>query len=210
MKRRSQSGEATRERLVEAALEVLATDGPAALTTARLARAADIVQSGFYVHFSGVDACLAEATTRIGERLRGLILQGLAELRAVGGGDAGQLARFYGSVLGWLGAERRFIELFLRYRRDPSPPGRALAALLARFHDDVAEHLLLLWGPAGEEANAALRARTATHARLLVGLFLAAVEARLEHPEDSELTLALAHQTVALAEHLFGAPDGPA
>ena len=48
----------TRQRLLDAALEILDEDGEAALTTTAVTRGAGIAQSSFYVHFADIDDLL--------------------------------------------------------------------------------------------------------------------------------------------------------
>lgn len=202
---RRKSGEATRERLLGAATELLHREGPGALTTARLAREVQMVQSGFYTHFSSVDQLLLEATGRIGTRLRRLIQQGLARLRAQGGGGVSELQALFEVVLQWVAEERVFVTLVLRHRRDASPVGAAFGALIAQFHADLATHLLLLWGPEQTHADAAWRARVDLHATLILGAFLAALESYVDQPEQptGPLTEALARHGIAAVVDLF-------
>lgn len=207
---RHKSGEATRERLLTAATDLLYREGPAALTTARLAREARIVQSGFYTHFASVDQLMLEATGRIGARLRRLIQQGLARLRAQGGGGVAELRALFELVLQWVAEERVFITLVLRHRRDASAVGAAFAALVAQFHADLATHLLLLWGPEQTHADAAWRAQVDLHATLILGAFLAALESYVDRPDQptGPLTEALARHGIAAVEDLFSPVAG--
>lgn len=55
----------TRHRLLQAARELLAGQGPEGLTTGRVAQRADVAQATFYVHFRGLDELLAEVATGI-------------------------------------------------------------------------------------------------------------------------------------------------
>lgn len=57
---RSASKAATRERLLNAALEALDEEGEAGLTTVNVTRRAGIAQSSFYVHFSDMDDLLRQ------------------------------------------------------------------------------------------------------------------------------------------------------
>src|SRR5690348_6542005 len=69
--------QATRERLLSAALEILVKEGVAGLSTTRIAQGASIAQSGFYVHFESIDACLAA----LGAQIAGTLVEFEAGLR---------------------------------------------------------------------------------------------------------------------------------
>lgn len=57
---RTASKAATRQRLLDAALEILDEEGDAGLTTVNVTRRAGIAQSSFYVHFSDMDDLLRQ------------------------------------------------------------------------------------------------------------------------------------------------------
>ena len=63
-------GSKTRQRLIDSTLEIVRTEGPAGLTTGKIANAAGIQQPGFYAHFKNVDACLKAAADQLAERMR--------------------------------------------------------------------------------------------------------------------------------------------
>lgn len=52
---REESKAASRRRLLEACLELIETEGPAALTTGKVARRAGLAQPTFYVHFADME-----------------------------------------------------------------------------------------------------------------------------------------------------------
>ncbi|MCS7057649.1 MAG: TetR/AcrR family transcriptional regulator, partial [Meiothermus sp.] len=56
--RKRRDGQATRERLIQATVEILSREGLGAVSTARVARDAGIVQSGFYAHFASLEECV--------------------------------------------------------------------------------------------------------------------------------------------------------
>jgi AcrR family transcriptional regulator len=57
--------EQTRQRLLDAALEILDTDGEAALTTTKVAELAGVKQPTFYVHFADMDDLLLTLVQRL-------------------------------------------------------------------------------------------------------------------------------------------------
>src|ERR1041385_42792 len=61
----------TRQRLVQAVIDIVRGDGLGALTTVEITRRAGIAQPGFYKHFPNVDACLEEATKQMLEGMGG-------------------------------------------------------------------------------------------------------------------------------------------
>ena len=64
--------EQTRRRLLDAALEILDTDGEAGLTTTRVARLAGVKQPTFYVHFTDMDDLLVDLVGQLWARRRSL------------------------------------------------------------------------------------------------------------------------------------------
>ena len=62
--------EQTRQRLLDAALEILDTDGEAGLTTTRVAGLAGVKQPTFYVHFADMDQLLVELVRQLWARRR--------------------------------------------------------------------------------------------------------------------------------------------
>jgi AcrR family transcriptional regulator len=63
-----------REQIVEAALELIATQGPRRLSIAAVARRVGLVPSGIYRHFTNKDALLDAVLTRIEDRLKANVL----------------------------------------------------------------------------------------------------------------------------------------
>ncbi|MEU8247358.1 TetR family transcriptional regulator [Nonomuraea sp. NPDC048916] len=67
---RSEAKDLTRRRLIRAALAILDTEGEAGLTTVKVAKAAGIAQSSFYVHFKDKQDLLRVLGDEGGDRLR--------------------------------------------------------------------------------------------------------------------------------------------
>lgn len=147
--RKRRDGQATRERLIQATVEILSREGLGAVSTARVARNAGIVQSGFYAHFASLEDCVVVAAEHIGQRIQSTLIEGLSLLREQGAGDFELVMAQYHRVLTELEAEWQFVELLLRYFRDPSPLGRTLAAIQGSIRDELTHHLLVLLKPLG-------------------------------------------------------------
>jgi AcrR family transcriptional regulator len=172
--------EATRKRLLAAALEILLDEGVAGLTTGKIAQGANIAQSGFYVHFENIDACLAALGAEIGGTLveleAGLRRQRLRKLSPENSPeevlrDTTDRMRI---VLSHCVARRRESALLLRCRLDPTPLGESIRNAVRR-----AERLLVqdLWDVA---AGLGLRGSCLPEIELLgamlVSSFLGALE----------------------------------
>src|SRR5688500_5115251 len=69
-RRQRGSREATRERLVQAAIDLIRQGGVGAVSTVSVTQVAGFAQSSFYMHFANVDECLNAAAEQIGEGLR--------------------------------------------------------------------------------------------------------------------------------------------
>ncbi len=102
-------------------------EGPEEVTTARLARASGVVQSGFYTHFKNVDEAIVVAAEHTGRRLRDVIRAWRADVIALGNLSVKQLAEHYAALIRLLLEERHFTELYLQYRRAPSALGDPLS-----------------------------------------------------------------------------------
>lgn len=126
--------------MLDAAVDLLRTEGPASLTTVRVTREAGIVQSGFYAHFKNPEHLEEELAERTGRVLREQMASWMAALRA-GGVDDGSLAARYGEVLVLFRDEAELIDLFLRFRRTPSPLGRVLGHLHTQLRADFFQYL---------------------------------------------------------------------
>lgn len=137
---------ATRQRLVDATIDIIRSEGVGALTTGKIANAAGIQQPGFYAHFKNVDECLRAAA----DQLTASMLDAEVRMRrersfAV---DTRErlpegIARMKFALGLWL-ENRRFTELFLRCRYDDSPIGASGREVLRRARELLTEDLLEL------------------------------------------------------------------
>jgi AcrR family transcriptional regulator len=172
MTTRREAKERTRQRLLEALLEILHEAGPLALTTGRIAERAGVAQPTFYVHFTDLDRAIEIAADEVGARLLAI----LHAQRAVLDGDGaartpgGRIRATYTATLEAFAADRRTSELFLRHRRDTASHfGPRFRALLASGRDEL--------------TNALARANVASPdvtSGLILGMFIAAVEGTLD------------------------------
>ncbi|WP_027883489.1 TetR/AcrR family transcriptional regulator [Meiothermus rufus] len=85
----------TRERILQAAIELISREGLEAVSTTRLAQAAGVVQSGFYAHFTSLEECLVSAAEVVGGCIRALLGRSLGELRQAGAADFEGIVRLY-------------------------------------------------------------------------------------------------------------------
>lgn len=178
---RRESSVLTRRRLIESAIHILRSEGPAAATTGRIARAAGLAQASFYAHFRDRDACLEAAAVEIGEhvlaRLRGALLPIDAhDTRA-------SIRRVYAALLDVFATERELTLLFIAHRGDESSPlGAGLRASLGRARADLITAIRLY----GVRPSAA---QAACYAELLVSVMLGLAESVLAGRVERELGL---------------------
>jgi len=131
----------TRQRLIEAVIEIVRGEGLGSLTTVEITRRAGIAQPGFYKHFRNVDECLEEATRQALDGMRetfNAMRRGIRNRQ-----DLDEVATHFEAVLDAVFTDRPFNELVSRYRRDPSPLGRAIREVEGRVTRDFTEEL---WG----------------------------------------------------------------
>ncbi|MFI6918983.1 TetR family transcriptional regulator [Nonomuraea spiralis] len=130
---RSEAKDLTRRRLIRAALSILDEEGEAGLTTGKVAKAAGIAQSSFYVHFKDMPELLRVLGEEGGDRLRGAMRE--ARRRAREAPD--DLERHRDAFRIPLEAICRHPELLriqLRARHDPSSSLRDFAARTAAIY----------------------------------------------------------------------------
>lgn len=127
--------EATRERLVQAAIDLIRQGGVSAVSTVSVTQAAGFAQSSFYMHFANVDECLKAAAKQVGERLRVFIAATRQEVQ-----DRGEKEHFQ-TVLNLFLQERQFAELLLRHRHDSSALGQILGQIMEQIRTDLVADL---------------------------------------------------------------------
>ncbi len=172
MTTRREAKERTRERLLDALLELLHESGPLALTTGRIAERAGVAQPTFYVHFTDLDGAIEIAAEHVGARLLA-ILHGQREVLAGQGAappPGGRIRATYTTTLEAFAADRRTSELFLRHRRDTASHfGPRFRAVLSSGQGELCDALAVAKVPSPEVV-----------AGLILGMFIAAVEGTLD------------------------------
>jgi TetR/AcrR family transcriptional regulator, fatty acid biosynthesis regulator len=192
---RKEAKERTRQRLIDAILDHVRGHGLAGLTTGKVADAAGIAQSSFYVHFNDMDEALRAAAERVSNQVREIIRAARAEIDL--SNTEAALRSAFGSTLHALLDERQFTELLLSHRREPgSPVGETLSKALDDARADLAADLARL----GLDAD--FVTDVDAYADLLVGMTLSAVESLLDgRTTDREVWLrALVRTTRALLD----------
>lgn len=179
-RRKRRDGVATRERLIEAAISILEREGLEALSTVRIAKEAGAAQSGLYMHFDNLEALSVLAAERVAQRVREPLRAEMARYRAGETDDPAFDTAHHENLLTILVREWRFLELLIRYRREPSPLGRVLAACMKQVEGDVAAHLLELGRPAGLHDEHLPRLNLYAH--LLTVFMIGAAEAAVDNP----------------------------
>ncbi|MEO3798416.1 TetR family transcriptional regulator [Nonomuraea sp. B1E8] len=148
---RSEAKDLTRRRLIRAALAILDEEGEAGLTTVKVARAAGIAQSSFYVHFKDMQDLLRVLAEEGGRRLR----HSMREARRAAREAPGDLERHRDTFRIPLEAICRHPELLriqLRARHDPSSSLRDFATeTAAAYREHHATDLAALGYTADDE-----------------------------------------------------------
>lgn len=93
-------------------------------------------------------------------------------------GSATVVARVYDETLRTMLSAPRFAELFLRYRRDPSPLGRNMAQVMEQTRHEIAEDMRAVNRRLGVTARQG--AELDLLAELILFLYLGAAEALLD------------------------------
>lgn len=171
VRRQRGTREASRERLVQAAIDLIRKGGIGAVSTVSVTQAAGFAQSSFYMHFANVDECLNAAAEKVGEEMRTFIATHRRQSLERGEKDHFQ------AVLNLFLQERQFAELLLRHRHDTSPLGRVLGQLVEQIRADLIGDLLKLaqWAGIAEEHYP----RVAMQAEFVLASVFAAGEALL-------------------------------
>ncbi|MEU4510543.1 TetR family transcriptional regulator [Nonomuraea wenchangensis] len=150
---RSEAKDQTRRRLIRAALAILDQEGEAGLSTVKVAKAAGIAQSSFYVHFKDMQDLLRVLAEEGGERLRGAMREARRKARE----EPGDLDRHRETFRIPLEASCRHPELLriqLRARHDPSSSLRDFAVrTAAAYRDHHAADLAALGYTADDERD---------------------------------------------------------
>ena len=130
----------TRQRLIDAAIDIVRENGAGALTTVAITRKAGIHQPAFYAHFENIDECIREAAVQVTQHMTRL---GLDEFHRrfldVEGTDLVAMGEAVRPILRSVLEERRFVEVMIRHRFDSGLLGERLREELARTHQAIAD-----------------------------------------------------------------------
>ncbi|MBA2890390.1 TetR family transcriptional regulator [Nonomuraea soli] len=122
---RSEAKEATRRKLMRAALAILDAEGEAGVTTVAVAKAAGIAQSSFYVHFKDTEELLRAIGSEGGDSLRATIRDARRQARE--NPDSEGYRDAFRIPLEAICRHPEILRMLLRARHDPSSPLRDLA-----------------------------------------------------------------------------------
>lgn len=180
-------------------------EGPAALTTGRLTKAAGIVQSGFYKHFRDVAECQEAAAEQVAERIRYFNAAGAFRMRSTSPYDVHALAAHLEVMLEAVLTEREFAELFFRTRYDDSPLGQVMRRFIEGVREDIVTHL---WELGRQYRLQDHHRRTLEHqADFCLQVALGAVEAalhdRIKKPEIPAVSRQLAYNILTPLQSLY-------
>lgn len=114
----------TKERLVQATIAIIRSEGLAALTTVRITAEAGIAQPRFYRYFDSVEKCQEAAAEQVVAGLK--TMYSVQRIQMTDGGNLKQLATHYRGIFDAVLKDRVFYELRMRYRSDPSPLGQCI------------------------------------------------------------------------------------
>lgn len=195
---RKVSKERTRTKLIEATLQVLHEQGPAALTTGRIAQAAGLAQPTFYVHFADMEDALTQAASAVEERLLSSLRRYRSDLEITQPEET--LRAVFRATIRALLMEPNLTQLYLRHRHDvDSPLGRRFREWTARGRRDLERDLKAL-GVALPNLNA--------HAEAVVGMTLGVVEGLIDGrlTDRDQAIEALVHITGASLRAATGQP----
>jgi AcrR family transcriptional regulator len=161
----------TRQRLLDAAVELLLTEGTPGITTVRLTEKAGVVQSAFYNHFSSVQECKEAALREV--ELQVLPLSGgiSLELQAVGSTAVEDVHRILTAVFD-LALERPVLFRMLTHHHHEPEIGAMIDRLMASVRDDIANAIL----DETSRLNHLSTQDAETGAALLASLVLAALD----------------------------------
>ena len=180
----------TRERLLAAALDVIRVEGWANLSTGRLAAAAGIVQSGFYRHFTSIEACVGEAIAPIAVDVRSDIAARRRAWFAEDVDDLTRAVRHYRENLAIVVERPALAEILLKRRFERSPVGALMSAFSEGLVVDIVEDM----------TSARLRRGLATdaeRARLAGQMILASVFGTIQLLLESRARVDLAAEALA-------------
>lgn len=195
---RQESKLATRQRLLQAALEVLIDRGREALTTSSVTKRIGIAQPTFYVHFHDMEELLCELASNIVDRLRVALKDARAPLR--GSVDMVTAHETYRMTLRAIVEHADLLRVFLAEQYHPnSTLGTHAQQLLSALTDDLRDDLATTPLALGlSTSQLQLVSETFRHLILQIGLGLAD-----KHLNDEDAAIdMLSHTLMALVASL--------
>lgn len=198
---REEAKKQTRNRLLDAALELLIEYGYENLTTGRVAKRAGMAQPTFYVHFQDMDELLAELATTVTRRLRRALRDTREPLRQ--GGDLAEVCRrsFELSLVAIV-QHAGLIRIFVAEQLHPhSTIGRHVREGMEQFVGDLADELHSF--PVAKDIS---RQRLRLFAQFIVSMAISAglSVADGRYPMDKELIETLTEAKLAFINALAG------
>lgn len=151
----SEIDRSTREKLIDAAVEIVATEGVAALTTVSVCRRVGIAQSSYYTHFTSRDELLQEVGERSAAATRRT--NRAARDQFAGHRDAVHLRDTMRAPLDLITAHPEMFRLGRQARHEPpsSPLGAHARAMAATNRAELADDLMAM----ADQSDPALRRR---------------------------------------------------
>jgi TetR/AcrR family transcriptional regulator, fatty acid biosynthesis regulator len=168
----------TRERLLQAALDLLERGGEAAVTTVGVTQGAGIAQSAFYQHFANVEECLAVVAEQITSEIRAFVLSTRRKRFEAATDEGDQLEAAYRNMFKLASRQRSIHRLFLRYRSDRLALNGVMYRYARGLSADLADQLMERAVQAG--CAAPRRDWIGAVAENLVAASEAAIEAHLD------------------------------
>lgn len=129
--------QATRERLLQAAIELIRKRGVEVLSTVSVTEAAGFAQSSFYMHFKNVDECLRAAAGKVAGEARAFIADHRRRTHEAVIANAASPVAHYTAVLRLFIEQRSFSELLMRHRHDRSPVGKVMRKMFEGVRADL-------------------------------------------------------------------------
>jgi AcrR family transcriptional regulator len=207
VRKSSAEAQATRRRLIEAALRIASEEGSVGLTTARLAREAGIVQSGFYKHFTSVDACVSEALEPVQRAIRLHTAEDRRTWLFSSPSPSPEAERHYRDSLEAVRHLPRLSEIAVRRRHEDSQVGSLMRGLFEDLVEDLRVDLEKLVAQTGGVAPSP---QVDLAARVILGHVYNAMECVLEERASAAVLARLLNQTAAtVTQTLLAEPAGP-
>jgi AcrR family transcriptional regulator len=182
---RSAADLGTRERLVRAAVEIVATEGVAGLTTVSVCRRVGIAQSSYYTHFASRDELLQEVAERGAAATRRTNRAARAQLAVHR--DRVRLRDTMRAPLELMRAHPELFRLGLQTRHAPpsTPLGAHARELAAANRAELADDLMAMAG----QADPALRRRYEMVADCIEAMVVALGEGHIDgrYPDVEEV-----------------------